>query len=129
MEIEILFEENYLSDYKKATELSFYCPKPDKTEKAPALPTLPRGIAFGQDVKTVMEKLGFDQSFMDQYADEGSVTLYLTDLESDIWVSEADPEYDSFYFSIDYDTSDWGGRISFDFWEGALEGYRITSSR
>ena len=70
-----------------------------------------------------------DQSFVEEYADEGSVTLYLNGANTDLWVSEADPEYDSFYLSIDYENSDWSGRVSFDFWEGALEGYRMINQR
>ena len=44
-------------------------------------------------------------------------------------MSEADPESDSFYLSLDYDNRDWCGRVTFDFWEGALEGYRLVNQR
>lgn len=120
---------SWYSGYTETLDLSFnYWGYEDAGENDP-LPTLPRGVAFGDDVETVLEKLGFDRDFIDQYADEGSVTLYLNGVDSDLWVSEADPEYNSFYLSLDYDNSDWCGRATFDFWDGTLSGYRLVNQR
>ena len=77
-------------------------------------PTLPRGIAVGDDLTVVLEKLGVPETIVPYLADASSIYFDVTGSEVSVWCSQS--EYSSWkYLSIDYNNRDYYGELMFEF--------------
>ncbi len=77
-------------------------------------PTLPRGIAVGDDLAVVLEKLGVPETIVPYLADASSIYFDVTGSEVSVWCSQS--EYSSWkYLSIDYNNRDYYGELTFEF--------------
>ena len=77
-------------------------------------PTLPRGIAVGDDLTVVLEKLGVPETIVPYLADASSIYFDVTGSEVSVWCSQS--EYSSWkYLSIDYNNRDYYGELTFEF--------------
>ena len=77
-------------------------------------PTLPRGIAVGDDLAVVLEKLGVPDTIVPYLLDSTSIYFDVTGSEVSVWCSQS--EYSSWkYLNIDYNNRDYYGELSFEF--------------
>lgn len=92
------------------------------------LPALPRGVAFGDDMPTVLEKLGFGQSFIEEYAPKGGLNLFMGGEKTRLHVTEYHTGEGDGHLVINYEGSSRGA-ASFFFKGGALTDVEMASQR